>query len=88
MDQKPQVRLGSGKKRTASWMTSSICISDAEAHAYTYNGKKYVNLNINIFDEPNKFGKDVSITLNQYEKDGAVLKANAFDTAPVDNLPF
>jgi hypothetical protein len=88
MEGKQQVRLGSGKKRTASWMTSSICISDAEAHAYTYNGKKYVNLNINIFDEPNKFGKDVSITLNQYEKDGAVPKANAFDTAPVDNLPF
>lgn len=69
-------------------MTSSICITDAEAHAYTYNGKKYVNLNINIFEEPNQFGKDVSITLNEYEKDAAIPKANSFDTTPVDNLPF
>jgi hypothetical protein len=88
MDQKPKIRLGSGKKRSASWMTSSICITDAEAHAYEYNGKKYVNLNINVYDTPNQYGKDVAITLNDYEKDASVPKANAFDTAPVDNLPF
>ena len=69
-------------------MTSSICLTDAEAHAYEYNGKKYVNLNINIFDTPNQYGKNVSITLNEYEKDASVPKANAFETAPVDNLPF
>ena len=88
MDQKPKIRLGSGKKRSASWMTSSICLTDAEAHAYEYNGKKYVNLNINVYDTPNQYGKDVAITLNDYEKDAFVPKANAFDTAPVDNLPF
>jgi hypothetical protein len=69
-------------------MTSAICLTDAEAHAYTYNGKKYVNLNINVYDTPNQYGKDVAITLNEYEKDMAAPKANAFDTAPVDNLPF
>jgi hypothetical protein len=88
METKPKIRLGSGKKRSPSWMTSSLCISDAEAHVYTYNGKKYVNLNINIFDEPNQFGKDVSITLNEYDKDAAVPKANSFDAAPIDDLPF
>lgn len=88
MDQKPKLRLGNGKKRNPTWMTSSFCITDAEAHAYEYNGKKYVNININLYDEPNQYGKDVAITLNEFEKDAAVPKANAFDTAPVDNLPF
>jgi hypothetical protein len=88
MDQKPKIRLGSGKKRSATWMTASICSSDAKVHEYTYNGKQYFNININIYDTPNQYGKDVAITLNDYEKDGAVPKANAFDTAPVDNLPF
>jgi hypothetical protein len=88
METKPKIRLGSGKKRSASWMTSAICLTDAEAHAYEYNGKKYVNLNINVYDTPNQYGKDVAITLNEYEKDAAVPKANAFDTAHVDNLPF
>lgn len=88
METKPKIRLGSGKKRGDSWMTGAICITDAEAHAYTYNGKKYVNLNINIYNEPNQYGKDVSITLNEFEKDAAVPKANAYAAAPVDDLPF
>jgi hypothetical protein len=51
MDNKPKVRLGNGKKRSATWLTAAICISDAEAHAYTYNGKKYVNVNVNIYED-------------------------------------
>ena len=69
MDTKPKIRLGNGKKRGPQWLTAAICISDAEAHAYTYNGKKYVNLNINIYDAPNEYGKDVAITLNDYKKE-------------------
>jgi PhoPQ-activated pathogenicity-related protein len=88
MDNKPKVRLGNGKKRSATWLTAAICISDAEAHAYTYNGKKYVNVNVNIYDQPNDYGKDVAITLNDYKKDEAVPKANEFEGVPSDNLPF
>ena len=87
MDQKPKVRLGSGKKRNPSWMTSSFCITDAEAHAYEYNGKKYVNININLYDEPNQYGKDVAITLNEFEKEAAVPKANVMEQETYD-LPF
>ena len=88
MSDKPKIRLGSGKKRSESWMTASICISDAETHAYTYNGKKYVNVNVNIYDKPNEYGKDVAITLNEYKKDEAIPKANAFSPEPVNDLPF
>jgi cell shape-determining protein MreC len=69
METKPKVRLGNGKKRSASWLTAAICLSDCQAHSYTYNGKKYVNLNINIYDQPNDYGKDVAITLNDYKKE-------------------
>lgn len=88
MNEKPKVRLGNGKKRSSSWLTAAICISDAEAHAYTYNGKKYVNVNVNIYDQPNEYGKDVAITLNDYKKDEAIPKANAFTPEPVGDLPF
>ncbi len=71
MDNKPKTRLGNGKKRSESWITASLCLSDAEAHAYTYNGKKYLNLNINIYDKPNEYGKDVAISLNDYKKEEA-----------------
>lgn len=88
MDSKPKVKLGGGKKRSASWLTAAICISDAEAHAYTYNGKKYVNVNVNIYDAPNEYGKDVAITLNEYKKDEAKPSKNSFDQEPADKLPF
>jgi hypothetical protein len=95
METKPKVKLGNGKKRSASWMTSSFCISDAEEHAYNYEGKKYVNININVFDEPNKYGKDVAITLNDYKKEENLNpEINKMPTSPVTyeaedyDLPF
>ena len=95
MDTKPKIRLGNGKKRGPQWLTAAICISDAEAHAYTYNGKKYVNLNINIYDAPNEYGKDVAITLNDFKKDESNSpQVNKMPTAPASlqeeayDLPF
>jgi hypothetical protein len=95
MDNKPKTRLGNGKKRSDSWITAAICISDAEAHSYTYNGKKYVNLNINIYDKPNEYGKDVAINLNDYKKEeNNTPQVNKMPTAPAPveeeeyNLPF
>jgi hypothetical protein len=88
MDNKPKTRLGNGKKRSESWLTAAICLSDAEAHAYTYNGKKYVNLNINIYDQPNEYGKDVAISLNEYKKEeGAKPQANKISGIPVNTFP-
>jgi hypothetical protein len=45
-------------------------------------------VNVNIYDQPNDYGKDVAITLNDYKKDEAVPKANEFEAVPSDNLPF
>ena len=95
METKPKVKLGNGKKRSASWITAAICISDAEEHAYTYEGKKYVNININIYEEANKYGKDVAITLNDYKKEENLNpEVNKMPTASVTyeaedyDLPF
>lgn len=95
MEAKPKVKLGNGKKRNPSWMTSSFCITDAESHAYEYNGKKYVNVNINIYDAPNEYGKDVAITLNDYKKEENLnSQVNQMPTSPAPvmeetyDLPF
>jgi hypothetical protein len=95
METKPKVKLGNGKKRNDSWITSSFCITDAEEHAYTYEGKKYVNININVYEEANKYGKDVAITLNDYKKEENLTpEVNKMPTAPTPvmeesyDLPF
>lgn len=66
-EKKQQIRLGSGKKINERFLSSSLCISDAIDYAYEYNGKKYIKLNISIFAEPDQYGKDVKITLNDYD---------------------
>jgi hypothetical protein len=87
MEAKPKVKLGNGKKRSSSWITAAICLTDAKAHAYTYNGKEYVNLNINVFDKPNDFGKDVAITLNDYKKeDNNNLEVNSLQDSLLKKL--
>jgi hypothetical protein len=85
-----KVRLGNGKKRKDSWMTASICITDALNHSYEYNGKKYVNVNINIADQPNQYGKDVTITLNDYKKDNQqkVVTSSKVVIAPDEDFTF
>jgi len=95
MDTKPKIKLGNGKKRSASWMTATICMTEAKAHTYTYNGKEYFNINININDQPNDFGKDVNITLNDYKKEeNNNTQVNKMPTAPAPlqeetyDLPF
>lgn len=92
-----KIYLGSGRKRSDKWLTISVCISDAEKFANEYKGKKYVNLNININDAPNQYGKDVSVVLDQYKKDNQTLvpssKVNLVQRIDLNNendgdLPF
>lgn len=68
MAETKKIRLGSGKKRNETWITASICLTEAHKNSYFYEGKEYANININIFDKPNEYGKDVQVTLNDYKK--------------------
>lgn len=64
-----KIRLGSGKKKSDSWFKASICIDEALQHAFEYDGKKYIKIDINVYDEPNQYGKDVAISLDTYKPD-------------------
>lgn len=91
--QKP-VYIGNGVKQNDNWLKSSLCLSDIpKEHVFEYNGKKYVRVNININDEQDKYGKDVSITVDTWKPDPS--KKAAPKPAPVatvgiddDDLPF
>ena len=56
------------------------------------NGKKYIKVNINLKDEADQYGKDVSITVDTWKPDAE--KKAAPKPAPVaadidgDDLPF
>lgn len=96
-EKKQQIRLGSGKKINETFLSSSLCISDALDYAYEYNGKKYIKLNISIFAEPDQYGKDVKISLNDYDPKAKDTKAkrvsintndDTFAIYSKDDMPF
>jgi len=65
---KETIYCGSGKKQSEKWLKSSLCLSDIpKEHIFDYNGKEYVKVNININEEPNQFGKDVSVSVDTFK---------------------
>ena len=88
-EKKQPIRLGSGKKINENFLSSSLCITDALEYAYEYNGKKYIKLNISIFAEADQYGKNVKITLNDYEpKTKISTNDNSFAIHSKDDMPF
>ena len=66
MADKP-IYCGSGNKQNEKWITATINPDKIMDHIQEYKGNRFVKLNININDEPNEFGKDVSITINTWK---------------------
>ena len=63
-----KIKIGNGQKKSEKWLKSSICLSDIpEDKTFEYNGKTYVKVDINISESPNKFGKDVNITIDDWK---------------------
>lgn len=98
MANQDKIRLGGGKKKSDTWFKASICIDEALQHAFEYEGKKYIKIDINVYDKPNQFGKDVAVTLDTYKpeqnKSANVPVKKSAPAAPVEDaeidgdLPF
>ena len=84
-EKKQPIRLGSGKKINETFLSSSMCLTDALKYAYEYNGKQYIKFNTSIFSEPDQYGKDVKITLNDFEPSK---KAESVNINTSKDLPF
>ena len=83
---------GSGKKQKDNWLKATINIEKIKPFIEEYNGVKFVKLNINIKDEADQYGKDVSISIDDWKPETSV-KENAKKLDSVindekDDLPF
>lgn len=84
----PKIYVGKGK--AGKYGTKiSICLTDLpKEHINEYQGKKYINLEINEMKQPDKFGKTHTITVDTWKPEP---KADAPDNsvaAPETDLPF
>ena len=58
---------GSGKKQKENWLKITINPDKIKDHIQEFNGNKFVKLNINIKDEANQYGKDVSVSVDTWQ---------------------
>ena len=89
------IYCGSGKKQNSEWLKCTINPDKIMDYIQTYEGNKFVKLNINIKDKPDQYGKDVSISVDTWAPDkGKALKNDKENkvTPEVeddgDSLPF
>lgn len=87
-----KIYCGSGKKQSGTWIKATINPDKLAEYIQTYEGNRFVKINIDIYDKPNEYGKDVSITIDDYvpnkqetPNDDQVKDA---DNSNNDDLPF
>lgn len=67
MEKQKKIYCGSGKKRSDSWLSVSINIDKIQDHIQEYNGSKFVKLNVNVNRDADQYGKDVSISIDNWK---------------------
>jgi hypothetical protein len=67
MEKKTKIYCGSGKKKNDTWLQITINPDKIKDYIQEYNGSKFIKLNINLLGEPDKFGKDVQVSVDTYE---------------------
>ena len=83
MEKKTKIYCGSGKKRNDTWLSITINPDKIKDYIQEYNGSKFIKLNINILNEPDKFGKDVSVSVDTYNPE-----KKEKQSANENDLPF
>ena len=91
MSDKKRVYVGSGKKQNDTWIKATISPEKFKDYIEEFNGNKFIRLNINIKDAPDQYGKDVSISIDEWKPDPSNASNVGATTSPVDetsDLPF
>lgn len=67
MSQEKKVFCGSGKKRSENWLSVSLNPAKFKEFVQEYNGTEFIKLNINILAQPDKYGKDVQVSIDTWK---------------------
>jgi len=83
-----KIRCGSGRKRTSNWLKVSMCLDNMKQYAFEgTDGKMYVKVDINIYDEVNEFKKDVSVTVDTWKPKEDKPKEEATEEVKQERTP-
>jgi gas vesicle protein len=82
------IYCGSGKKQNETWLKVSINIDKIKDHIEEYKGHKFVRLNINIKDEVDEYGKNVSLSVDKWQPEEQPAKKETQQQESESDLPF
>lgn len=94
MEKQKKIYCGSGKKKSDTWFQITLNPEKFSEYIKEYNGSKYIKLNVNVLPEPDRYGKEISVSIDTWEpnKDSSAQKpAYSAPTAPkqdFNDLPF
>ena len=71
MEKQKKIYCGSGKKKSDTWLQVTVNPEKFADYVQEFNGNKFIKLNINLKSEPDKYGKDVEITIDTWKPDGS-----------------
>lgn len=81
MEKQKKIYCGSGKKKSDTWYQITINPEKFGEYVQEYNGNKFLKLNINILAEPDKYGKDVQVSIDTWKPQGQIVESTG-------DLPF
>ena len=85
-EKKKTVYCGSGRKHSETWIKATINVDKIQEFIEEFKGTRFVRLSINVKDAPDQFGKDVSLTIDQFEPDQSKTQKSEEPKKPIGNI--
>lgn len=66
-----KIYCGSGKKKSETWLQVTLNPEKFSEYIQEFNGSKFIKLNINVLPQPDKYGKTLSVSIDNWKPDGS-----------------
>jgi hypothetical protein len=67
MEKQKKIYCGSGKKKSDTWLQVTVNPEKFAEYVQEFNGNKFIKLNINVLPEPDKYGKNISVSIDTWK---------------------
>lgn len=88
MAKQDKIYCGSGNQKTDTWLKITINPDKIKDYIQEYKGNKFVKLDINLKSAPDKFGKDVEVTVDTWKPTKNEDKVDMTPKPDDNDLPF
>ena len=82
MKEEKTIYCGSGKVMNEKWLKVTINPTKIVDYIQEFNGNKFIKLNVNIKEEADQYGKDVSISVDTWKPEEKQAKVESSNDLP------